>query len=54
MRYSLEDPASGRRYGYTTAEALIHTLLLELNNAPTDTPTATELPAITPRHVLIN
>ena len=52
MRYTLEDPASGRRYGYSTAEALIHTLLLELTNAPEE-PRAPEPTTITPRHALI-
>lgn len=34
MRYTLEDPASGRRRGYTTPEALLHTLSVELASAP--------------------
>ena len=32
MRYTLEDPASGRRYGYTTPEALLQTLAAELTS----------------------
>ena len=32
MRYALEDPASGRRYGYTTAETLLKTLSMELTS----------------------
>ena len=34
MRYTLEDPASGRRCGYTTPEALLQTLSMELTSPP--------------------
>ena len=33
IRYTLEDPASGRRRGYTTPEALLKTLSMELTSA---------------------
>lgn len=33
IRYTLEDPASGRRCGYTTPEALLQTLSMELTSA---------------------
>src|SRR5574341_908747 len=33
MRYTLEDPASGQRCGYTTAEALLQALSMELTSA---------------------
>lgn len=35
VRYTLEDPASGRRCGYTTPEALLKTLSMELTSAQT-------------------
>ena len=40
MRYTLEDPASGRRYGYTTPEALLQTLAVELTSAQETQPQA--------------
>jgi len=42
VRYTLEDPALGRRYGYTTPEALLKTLSMELTGAP-ETQTQTVL-----------
>ena len=53
MRYTLEDPDSGRREGYTTAEALVRTLAQELRDVSAPLPVF-DPSLLTPRQVLVH